>query len=51
MAISIRIGKGDEGESVTLELKARKSLDGNILMFMDLSKVLFLPQKMKILIV
>jgi hypothetical protein len=49
MAISIRIGKGDEGESVTLELKARKSLDGNILIFdhkeMD---IVVMPEKNKI---
>ena len=33
MAITIQVGKAARQEKITLELKARKSLDGNIMIF------------------
>lgn len=49
MAITIQIGKAARQEKITLELKARKSLDGNIMIFdheeMD---IVIMPTKSKI---
>jgi len=49
MAITIQVGKAARQEKITLELKARKSLDGNIMIFdheeMD---IVIMPTKSKV---